>query len=74
MPTEHHYELSGGERTTDPVCLCQLLRLPSQEYIHLPQNLEYFKHCSSLLGLKKMSRGKTPGNPEYKCSDALSLG
>lgn len=52
MPTAHHQELSGGERTTDPVCLCQLPRPPSQEYIHLPPNLKYFKHCSSCLGLR----------------------
>lgn len=53
MPTAHHQELSGGERTTDPVCLCQLSRPPSQEYIHLPPNLKHFKHCSSCLGLRR---------------------
>lgn len=61
MPREHHYEFSGGERTADPACLCQLSRPPSQEYIHLPLNPKHFKHCYSLPGLKRMSREKAPG-------------
>lgn len=65
VPSEHHYEFSGGERTADPACLSQLARPPSQECIHLPLNLKHFKHCYSLLGLKKMSREKTPGSLEY---------
>ena len=74
IPIELHYDLDGGEMTADSVCLCQFSRPPFQECIHLPQHPEHFKHRSSLLGLKKMSRDKTSGNLKYKCSDAWSLG
>ena len=74
MPTEPYYDLDGGEMTADSVCLCQLSGPSLQECIHLPQHPEHFKHGSSLLGLKKMSRDKTPGNLKYKRSDAWSLG
>lgn len=74
MPIEPRYDLGGGEMTADSVLLCQISGPPFQECIHLPQHPEHFKHCSSPLGLKKMSKDKTPGNLKYRHSDAWSLG
>lgn len=61
--------------TADPGRVRQLKAGPPlQECVPLPQHPKHSKRCSSLLGLKKMSRDKTPGNVKYKRSDTGSLG
>lgn len=59
--------------TVDLVCLCQLSGPPFHECIHLPQHPKQFNEYSSLLGVKKMSRNKTPGNLKCKCGNAWSF-
>lgn len=73
MPIEPHYDLGGGAdcrfSSGAPALGAALAGMhPSA------QHPERFKHCSSLLRLKKMSRDKTPGNLKYKRSDTWSLG